>query len=44
MSAGTIPIADPRELMDEPAFAELAAEAAHRLETALGSLDDVVTG
>jgi uncharacterized protein (DUF302 family) len=43
-SRTSISIADPRELMDAPAFAELSAEAAHRLETALASLDDVVTG
>jgi hypothetical protein len=30
--------------MDAPAFAELSAEAAHRLKTALASLDDIVTG
>jgi hypothetical protein len=30
--------------MDAPAFAELSAEAEHRLETAPASLDDVVTG
>jgi len=40
----SISIADPRELMDDPAFAELAAEAAHRLDRALASLDDVGTG
>ena len=40
----SVSIADPRELMDDPAFAELAAEAAHRLETALASLADVGTG
>ena len=44
MSAGTITIADPRQFMDGATFAELAAEAAHRLETALESLDDDVTG
>jgi uncharacterized protein (DUF302 family) len=38
----SISIADPRELMDEPAFADLATEAAHRLEAALASLDDDV--
>jgi len=43
-SRTSISIADPRELMDAPAFAELSAEAAHRLEAALASLDDVVTG
>jgi len=40
----SISIADPRQLMDDPAFAELAAEAAHRLEKALASLPNVVTG
>lgn len=40
----SISIADPHELMDAPAFAELSAEAAHRLKTALASLDDIVTG
>jgi len=39
----SVSIAYPRELMDDPAFAELAAEAAHRLETALASLADVGT-
>jgi uncharacterized protein (DUF302 family) len=39
----SVSIADPRELMADPAFAELGAEAAHRLETALASLDDVGT-
>ena len=43
-SRTSISIADPRELMDDPAFAELSSEAAHRLEMALASLDDVVTG
>ncbi|MDR3648549.1 MAG: DUF302 domain-containing protein, partial [Acidimicrobiales bacterium] len=40
----SVSIADPRQLMDDPAFAELAAETAQRLEKALGSLDGVVTG
>ena len=38
----SVSIADPRELMDDPAFAGIGADAASRLETALASLEGVI--
>ena len=40
----SVSIADPRALMDDPAIAALAADAAHRLEQALASLGGAASG
>ena len=40
----SVSIADPRALMDDPAIAALAADAAHRLENALASLGGAASG